>query len=103
MEEHAQKLEGPSMDALQMADAIKRIMMVDEGEMAERLDGIIEFPVMTGHGAIFYAITGKEPFEMMGQIEIDPEKIRKPTCSACHYANGLHEPDCPKNPSPQVA
>ena len=101
MEDHAQKLDGPSMDALQMAAAMKRMLKADNGELAERWDSLLKYPLTATDNAMFFAIFGVEISALRKELHLDPledeeaeENPGTATCGACHHANGMHEPDC---------
>jgi len=89
-----QENKAPGIEAMLLANAIKRIMSADTGDLAERLDAIIALPMLEGQAAMFFALTGWEPRRLLEHLDIDPDEYRRRTCGARHNADGVHGPDC---------
>ena len=78
MEQRANGRLAPSIDAIQMANAIKRIMSSDIGELAERLDAVLGMPMLEADSsAMFFTLVGEEPGQLLERLDIDPAQHRK--------------------------
>lgn len=68
----------PSADAIQLADALKRMLAADDGRLAERLDGFIRYPFLTADSAMFSAIFGTSLNRVMEELGIEPPSPPEP-------------------------
>ena len=77
--ENVQPKPASSQDAVRLAEALKRMLSAETGELAERLDGSIRYPSLTADTAMFCVIFGCSIKRVMEELGIQAPPPPKPT------------------------